>query len=174
MSGLVGVFNLDDHPVALSALTVMINSLSHWKHDKIDQCLMGPIGLGYLRFPTTPEMKREKQPLVCEKKRFCVTFDGRIDNRKELIQAIQGYGGVLRNDSDSEIILKAYMAWGEEFVLKIVGDFALTIWDGDRQQLYCARDYLGVKPFYYYYDKYQFLWGSDIHPFFTNEKFKKA
>jgi asparagine synthase (glutamine-hydrolysing) len=111
---------------------------------------------------TTPESLREELPLVDKTGDLVITADARIDNRKELIDAL---GLSLRPSeqiSDSELILGAYQKWGEDSPEKLLGDFAFAIWDRRKQLLFCARDHVGVKPFYYYLSDRVFAFASEI------------
>ncbi len=68
--------------------------------------------------------------------------------------------------SDSYFILKAYEKWGEKCPEKLLGDFAFAIWDENEEKLFCARDHMGVKPFYYYLDDEMFVFGTEIKSLF--------
>ena len=66
------------------------------------------------------------------------------------------------NVSDSYFILKSYEKWGEKCPEYLLGDFAFAIWDKNKEKLFCARDHMGVKPFYYYLDENIFVFGTEI------------
>ena len=104
----------------------------------------------------------EKQPLTNENSALCLTLDGRIDNRSELRCWLDSKGLPLRDDSDAELVLRAYECWGEECPNRLLGDFAFAIWDARNQRLFCARDYVGVRPFYYHRSGSLFAFGSEI------------
>ena len=79
-----------------------------------------------------------------------ITADARIDDRAELLRALEAAGRTEVSDSDdAQLILHAYHAWGEHCVDRLLGDFAFAIWDGRSRRLFCARDHFGIKPFYY-------------------------
>jgi len=95
---------------------------------------------------TTRESLMERQPANLEG--FWITADARLDRRDELQKELEKEARkVERAAPDSELILHAYAAWGEECVQRLRGDFAFAIWDARRQILFCARDHFGVKPF---------------------------
>jgi len=79
-----------------------------------------------------------------------ITADARIDNRDELIESLRLQNLPVEKITDSDLILAAYQHWGEDCPNYLLGDFAFVIWDQHKQQLFCARDHFGVKPFYYY------------------------
>ena len=96
-----------------------------------------------------------------------ITADARIDNRAELSEEL----GIRDEEdvSDSYFILKAYAKWGEDCPDKLLGDFAFVIWDKKEEKLFCARDHMGVKPFYYYLDEDMFVFGTEIKALFEVE-----
>jgi len=88
-----------------------------------------------------------------------ITADARLDNRDELRAAL---GIADAGISDSRLILAAYLAWGEDGLARLDGDFAFAIWDGRRQQLFCARDRFGLRAFYYAAGPRAFIFASEI------------
>ena len=128
----------------------------------------GPVGLGQRMLCTTSEQLAEKQPLANEAGDVCLIFDGRVDNREELRAALEKGGVRLRDNTDAELILRAYELWERECPQKIIGDFAFVIWNERKRELYCARDVLGLKPLYYYYDGRKFVCGSELRQLFAD------
>jgi asparagine synthase (glutamine-hydrolysing) len=116
---------------------------------------------------TTPESLHEKQPLFNQSGDVVITADARIDNRKELITALDVNGEAPGSITDSQLILAAYEKWGEISAEKLMGDFAFVIWDARKQVLFCARDPLGVKPFYYHQSNRMFVFASEIKALIT-------
>jgi asparagine synthase (glutamine-hydrolysing) len=111
---------------------------------------------------TTPESPAEQLPLVSSSGDLVITADARIDNRDELISALGLTDRRPAQITDSELILSAFVKWGEHCPEKLLGDFAFAIWVGHRRQLFCARDHFGVKPFYYYLSDKMFAFASEI------------
>jgi asparagine synthase (glutamine-hydrolysing) len=111
---------------------------------------------------TTPESLREELPLINKSGNLVITADARIDNRNELIASLGLSGRPHEELTDSELILGAYEKWGEDCPKKLLGDFAFAVWDQRRQLMFCARDHIGVKPFYYYLSHEVFAFGSEI------------
>ena len=107
------------------------------------------MGLGHTLLRTTFESESERQPCSLDGQVW-ITADARIDGRADLIKQLAARGcAVPKNSPDVELILHAYQVWGEDCLSHLLGDFAFAIWDGPRRRLLCARDHLGVKPFYY-------------------------
>ena len=174
MSGIAAIYNLDGRPVDPALLARMTEAVADRGPDGAGHWIDGPVGLGHRMLRTTPESIDEKQPLNDDgNNNLCLTFDGRVDNRDELSIAIRNKGGRLRTDTDAEIVLRAYEVWGEECPAKIVGDFAFAIWDRGNRQLFCARDFLGIKPFYYIADTRRFLCGSELQQLVADPAFQR-
>lgn len=107
------------------------------------------VGFGHAMFRTTDESMRERQPCSLDDQVW-ITADVRVDGRAELVRALQAAGrSELKTATDPELVLHAYHVWGESLVDHLLGDFAFAIWDGPKRRLLCARDQLGVKPFFY-------------------------
>lgn len=162
MSAIAGIYHLTHQPVDRSVLIRMIDVLKHRGVDDSGIWLKDSVGLGHRMLWTTPESLIEKLP--AEMGKFAITADARIDNRDELIQRLQ----LDRQQklTDSELILAAYQKWGEDCPAQLLGDFAFAIWDQQNQTLFCARDPMGVRAFYYYHDRHQFVFASEIKALF--------
>jgi asparagine synthase (glutamine-hydrolysing) len=162
VSAIAGVYFGDDRPVHRAALEQMLVSLAHRGPDGTGIWNEGPIGLGHRMRWTTPESLHELLPLVHHSGALVLTADARIDNRPELITALDLTHHRSGAITDGQLILAAYDKWGERCPEKFLGDFAFAIWDGRRQHLFCARDHLGLKPFYYHRSGRTFVFASEI------------
>jgi asparagine synthase (glutamine-hydrolysing) len=121
----------------------------------------GPVGFVQCLFATTSDSDKSHQPLVYGSGRLVITADARIDNRRELA-ALLGLQGDEVEKPDEYFIVKAYEKWGRDCAGKLLGDFAFAIWDRERHRLFCARDSMGVKPFYYFIGPFGFIFASEI------------
>lgn len=92
---------------------------------------------------------------------LAIVFNGEIYNFKELRQELSSRHE-FKTESDTEVILAGYHAWGKEVVEKLNGIFALAIWDRENSTLFCARDHMGVKPLYYYFQRGKFIFASEM------------
>lgn len=163
MSGITGIYYIDARPVDRADLGRMVDILAHRGPDGANVWKEGSIGLGHRMLCTTPESLLEQLPLVNQTGELVLTADARIDNRDELIAALSLTDRSRDQITDSQLILTAYEKWGESCPERLLGDFAFAIWDGRKQLLFCARDYFGVKPFYYYYQPSRaFIFASEI------------
>lgn len=109
---------------------------------------------------TTPESLAEIQPVVRPREGLVLVSDARLDNREELIALLGADCGV--GTSDSDIIGAAYVRWGARCVERLIGDFAFAIWSARDRSLFCARDPMGVKPFYYLVTEHLFAFASEL------------
>lgn len=162
MSGIFGVYYLDDRVVKPKDLQQMSDILAYRGSDGAGIWNENEIGFGNRLLWTTPESLLEKQPLADGEENYIITADARIDNREELIHHLSLSKLTTDKITDVELILKAYLKWGEKCTQELLGDFAFAIWDKHKQQLFCARDHFGVKPFYYYSAGRVFAFASEI------------
>jgi asparagine synthase (glutamine-hydrolysing) len=151
MSAIIGIFYLDGQPVTEAELNKMLESLAHRGSDGCGIWKDGATGLGHRMLWTTPESLHEQLPLVDRTGKLAIIADARIDNRDELIKLLGFTDRPSQQISDSQLILSAYEKWGEQCVGKLLGDFVFAIWDARKRSLFCGRDPLGIKHFYYYY-----------------------
>jgi asparagine synthase (glutamine-hydrolysing) len=151
MSGIVGIVQFDGMAVEPRSLHDLTDFLTFRGPDAQHVWINKNVGLGHTLFKTTEESERDCQPLTLDNNTWIVA-DVRIDARDELISELKAAGEpdlAQSSGTDAELILSAYRAWGIHCVERLLGDFAFGIWDGAHQQLFCARDHMGVKPFYY-------------------------
>lgn len=106
------------------------------------------------------------QPMTAEEGRFSVVFNGEIYNFAQLRQQLRSLGHHFHSHSDTEVILRGYIQWGEDMTLRLDGMFAFAIWDDREQTLFAARDRLGIKPFFYSLEQ-GFIFASTLEPFFS-------
>ncbi|MBF6568636.1 MAG: asparagine synthetase B, partial [Candidatus Binataceae bacterium] len=161
MSGIAAIFDRDFAPIDRAEIDRMLAAIAHRGPDGSNSWARGPVALGHAAFRTTPESLHEVQPLFDEPSGICLTLDGRIDNRDELGDALRANGARLTADSDAEMVLRAYQLWGEDCAIRLIGDFALVIWDERNRIIFAARDAIGVRPLYYHCDSRRFVAGSE-------------
>src|SRR5882724_9071226 len=134
----------------------------------------GRVGLGFRRLSIIDLSQAGNQPMHGCTDRVWLVFNGEIYNHAKLREGLQQRGHVYASHTDSETILHLYEERGLDFVNEIEGDFAIALWDADRQRLVLARDRAGVKPLYYYQHNGRFMFASEIkallqHPAVTPE-----
>lgn len=134
------------------------------------QAHRGPDGEGYWSAPSVALGHRRlkildlsdagRQPMTTADGRFTIVFNGEIYNFREIGQDLAEFN--FRSRTDTEVILYAFMKWGPACLDRFVGMFALAIWDSQKKELFCARDRLGIKPFYYSLLRDNFIFSSEI------------
>lgn len=160
MSHICGIFRFDQQGEIQKELQMMVDTLNYWEPDKIHQSNEKDAGLGHLMLYNTPESLHERLPY--QEDNLIITSDARIDNRQELIDQLQIPKTKAEDIPDSHLILTAYKKWGVHCPVHLSGDFAFAIWDTHTKHMFCARDPMGVKPFYYFLNQHLFLFASEI------------
>jgi len=120
------------------------------------------VALGHRRLSIVDISPGGHQPMPDLTRRYWIVFNGEIYNYKDLRKELASAGYQFRTESDTEVILAAYSRWKENCLVRFNGDFAFAIWDRKNHTLFCARDRIGIKPFYYVLDNDRFIFGSDI------------
>ena len=162
MTAIAGYVNFSGQPADERVVRRMLATMPHRGLNGSATWVKAEAALGHAALHTTPEHRHERQPLLDESGSVCLVLDGRVDNREELRTAIEAKGSVLRDESDAELVLKAYLTWGEECPARIIGDFAFAVWNGRQKTLFAARDTYWCRPFYYYLNEDCFVFGSEI------------
>ena len=139
----------------------MLAPISHRGPDGMDVWIEGSVGLGSALLKVVPESKGEVQPYVHTSGAVLV-FDGRLDNRAELLSVLRGASDVDGHAPDPALVMACYERYGELFVRRLCGDFAFAIFDPRRRWLLLARDQLGVRPLHYFRSGDAVVFGSEI------------
>ena len=159
MSGIGGILNFEAQPVDRWRLAVLGSALTERGPDGGDEIVAGPVGMAYRPFHTNAESRCESQPLQSRSGNI-LCWDGRLDNRDELLALVRGE---LDGDrTDAALVLAAYEKWGAHFLPRIIGDFALSLWDPSRRTLLLGRDPFGVRPLYYFKTDEELIWSSTL------------
>lgn len=138
----------DERPPERSAFESVLSALAHRGAHGSGSLLRGSAAFGHHRFATTPEEIGEAQPLSDPARGVDLCFDGRLDNRAELLAAL-GEGVGASRLSDAALALRAYAAWGERSFDRFLGPFAAVVLDARRRCVVCARDALGDRTLCY-------------------------
>jgi asparagine synthase (glutamine-hydrolysing) len=172
MSSIFGKINFHQ-PISAQELFLMEGKLNHWDADDKEIWYDNVAGLGHLMLYNTPESLQEKLPFHDSDNQLTITADVRIDNREELCKKLAVDNKEKLSMPDSILILRAYQKYGEDCVKHLIGDFAFAIWDEREQKLFCARDQMGVKPFFYYIDEHFFAFASEKKGLLAIEELNK-
>lgn len=161
MCGIVGIISHKDRP-PLDLLKHMTQSISHRGPDDSGFFVDEGVGLGHRRLSIIDLSGRGHQPMSNEDGTIWIAFNGEIYNYLEIRPTLVEKGHCFRSESDTEVILHAYEEYGEECLSLFNGMFAFAIWDSKRKRLFAARDRIGIKPFYYFFDGAVLIFGSEI------------
>ena len=172
MSGFFGIFNRNGIPVEPAVADTMLEAISYWNPDERFVKLSDTVALGHAMLHNTPESFHEHLPI--EQDSLMLTADARIDNREELLEQLELPNRSADEIGDSEFILAAYRKWGASCPQYLLGDFAFALWDSAKKQLFCARDHMGIKPFYYAMNDDLFVFGNDMRGVLAHSSIPKA
>src|SRR6266542_1185043 len=161
MSTLGGTYNFDGAPADDWLLIALGNGLASRGPDGGSEFRRGSLGMVYRAFHTTKESRRETQPLISSDGHV-LCWDGRLDNRDELIPLLRDE--LCGDYTDVAIVMAAYRRWKDDFLPRIIGDFALSLWDANTRTLLLARDPAGSRPLFYQANRERIIWSSEISP----------
>jgi asparagine synthase (glutamine-hydrolysing) len=161
MCGICGELRLDGQAPELAVVERMMRRLARRGPDHEGSYSDGPVVLGHRRLAIIDLSERANQPMVDSELGLVLVFNGTIYNYPELREELHQQGYHFFSDGDSEVILKAYAAWGEACVERLHGMFAFAIWEMHKQRLFLARDRLGIKPLYYAHTDRGFSFASN-------------
>jgi len=161
MSAIAGILYFHGAPLEPGLIEKLTSAMKRRGPDSQTHWMQGSVALGHCMLRTTAESLEEHQPLFSQDKNLVLVWDGRLDNRDELKRDLIAAGAVLRDNSDAELALQAYVAWDEDCPSRLLGDFAFAVWDARQQRLFCALDHMGARPFYYVLNKQFFAFASE-------------
>lgn len=162
MSGIIGgIIDFNNRRINKNIKDDMLETINLYKVDNIDYILKNNYLMVSGELFVTEENKIEVLPLYNEKLGLILVSDAILDNRKELIEILNRDGCKINNNiTDSELILMSYDKWGEECPKYLLGDFNFVIWNEKNQELFCARDHMGSRSFYYAFNNGVFAFGT--------------
>lgn len=139
----------------------MMEIMKHRGPDGGEAYLSGKAALGFRRLSII-DLKQGMQPMYNETGSRVLVFNGEIYNYRELREILLGKGHVFRSTSDSEVLLHGYEEYGTKMLPKLRGMFSFAVWDEEREELFAARDFFGIKPFYYTVVDHVLVFASEI------------
>jgi asparagine synthase (glutamine-hydrolysing) len=165
MCGIVGVFERDGAPVDLDRVATLRDVMTHrgpddaglWRREPL-----GDVAFGSRRLAIVDLSEAGRQPMASEDGLVHVAFNGEIYNHEPLRTELERRGHRFRSRCDTEVLVHLYEEYGAAMVDRLVGMFALAIWDERRERLFLSRDRLGIKPLYWIDDGRRFAFASEI------------
>lgn len=164
MCGIVGLISTEKDKLFLrTRIEIMKDLISHrgpdgegtWLEQDANICL------GHRRLAII-DTGHGHQPLHSQDGDLVIVFNGEIYNYIELREELIKKGHPIISHSDTEVLIYAYREWGVDCLKHLLGMFAFAIWDRKKKRLFCARDRIGIKPFYYFWDRKNFAFSSEI------------
>lgn len=148
MCGIAGIVNYTGASVAPPVLQAMTDAIAHRGPDGEGHWIEGGVGFGHRRLAIIDLSPLAHQPMMSHDNRYVLSYNGEIYNFRELRTELGSIGYPFRSQSDSEVILAAWAAWGVKALDRLNGMFAFAIWDRTEKTLTLARDRYGIKPLY--------------------------
>lgn len=169
MCGIAGIAG--SLPEGRDRLPTMLRTLAHRGPDDRGEyyCAKGRVALGQQRLAILDLSPLGHQPMVSGCGRYVIVFNGEVYNFRDLRDDLLQSGVRLKSQSDTEVILELYAREGASCVRRLDGMFALAIWDTRDETLFCARDPLGIKPFYYWQVEDKFAFASEVRALLQSE-----
>ncbi len=162
MCGICGAVYIDrEQRMRADIIDDMCQAITHRGPDDQGMWVEGPVGIGMRRLSII-DLQTGKQPISNEDETVWIVFNGEIYNYQDLRRELERKGHRFKTQTDTEAIVHAYEEYGDECPQRLNGMFAFAIWDKKKQALFLARDRIGIKPLYYYFDRRRFVFGSEL------------
>lgn len=178
MCGITGIvqFESSEYQINQKILKPMTDVITHRGPDS-DGIWISPnadAGFGFRRLAIIDLSDAGNQPMTTQDGRFTIVFNGEIYNHNDIRQDLLARGYKYNSQTDTETILYGFQEFGIEILNKMVGMWGIAIWDNLNKELFLARDRIGIKPLYYYYQNNHLIFGSEIksilkHPIVKRE-----
>ncbi len=172
MCGFCGFFNRRGSAATASVIDKMSVAITHRGPDGAAIFIDGPLAMGHRRLYIMDLTENARQPMESADGRYVLVYNGEIYGFRELAAELAAKGYQSRSTGDTEVLLHAYMEWGEACVRRFNGMFSFVVYDRQKHQLFCARDRYGIKPFYYAQIGESFLFASEQKAIFEHPAFR--
>src|SRR6266487_7074461 len=161
MCGIAGVLNFDGSPLEIKRLTNMRDIIAHRGPDDVGLWVDNQIGLAHRRLSIIDLAPAGHQPFFSADQNLVMIYNGELYNYVELRSELEQLGYTFRTRCDTEVLLTYYQHAGPMALEKFNGMYAVAIWNRHKQELFVARDRVGVKPLYYNINKDEFIFASE-------------
>jgi len=167
VSGVCGIIDLSGRPVLPADVDAMASAAAYRGDDGLGTWQSSFASFVYQASHVTPESVRERQPFEEPASGLVVMADARIDNRTEMIDALRphapgapvGYAAW----TDVDIVVAAFLTWGDDAAARLIGDFAIVTWDPKRRRLFAAVDPMGMRSLAYWWDGRRLVFATEVH-----------
>ena len=159
MCGFVGYVNAEnDKETNQKIIKAMADRIIHRGPDQDDYYVDSEVSLGFRRLSII-DLDGGSQPITNEGGSRVIVFNGEIYNYQEIREELIEKGHIFKTKTDTEVILHGFEEYGKDILTRLRGMFAFVIWDKNTKKLFGARDIFGIKPFFYYLNEGNFLFG---------------
>ncbi|MBE5939781.1 MAG: asparagine synthase (glutamine-hydrolyzing) [Lachnospiraceae bacterium] len=148
----------------------MMKRIVHRGPDSQESYVDDDVALGFVRLSII-DLSHGNQPMENEDGSMVLVFNGEIYNYQDIRKDLVAAGHVFKTNSDSEVLIHGYEEYGKDLLNKLRGMFAFTIWDKNKKKLFGARDFFGIKPYYYTKMGETFMFGSELKAFVPHPDF---
>lgn len=169
MCGICGYYGIKDS----ETIKAMTKILEHRGPDNFGYFSDGKVSLGHRRLSIIDLSEKGKQPMSNEEGTVWITYNGEVYNFQELRTELEEKGHKFKSNTDTEVIIHAYEEYGENCLQKLNGMFAFCIYDSNKKELFLARDRLGKKPLFYYWNGEEFIFASELKSILATDFFEK-
>lgn len=171
MCGITGIFSFKSGLESSNAVHFMLEDLKHRGPDANAVWHEGPVSMGHTRLSIIDLDEAANQPMHDSSERYVIVFNGEIYNYRELRNLLTD-GYKFNTNSDTEVILAAFIKWGKDCLNYFRGIFAFAIWDKQAEVLFLARDQMGVKPLHIFRNEDVFLFSSELRSIANSKIFR--
>jgi asparagine synthase (glutamine-hydrolysing) len=170
MCGIAGIITQKKEANIKKSIDLMLNLLKHRGPDGHGSWInkQQNIAIGNTRLAIQDPTKRGNQPMSSCDGRYIIVFNGEIYNFRNIKRSLSDFN--FKTNTDTEVLLYAYIKFGTRCLNKLEGFFSFVIWDNLKDELFCARDRFGIKPFYYTINQNKFIFSSEIKPILNEKK----
>ncbi len=168
MCGIAGIYS-DSGPL-LNPEVILVNMLARIQYRGPDESgiyINKHVALGNVRLSII-DIQSGQQPLSSSDGKHWIVFNGEIFNYIELKTELKGLGYSFRTESDTEVLLNSYLEYGADCLNRLNGQFVFAIWNNEKQELFIARDRVGIRPLFYTWIRNNFIFGSEIKTLFEH------
>lgn len=169
MCGINGIFGITDPLIAKQKISAMNTCMKHRGPDDEGVAVSGKMALGHRRLSIIDLSAAGHQPMESSDGRYLIIYNGELYNFKELkfelqrvVSGSNDKAYIFKTNTDTEVIIAAYARWGAACLKRFNGMFAFSIWDREKEELFIARDRLGIKPLYYLFANGVFAFSSEV------------
>ncbi|MCK4747778.1 MAG: asparagine synthase (glutamine-hydrolyzing), partial [Bacteroidales bacterium] len=168
MCGISGKYKPHEGSIDPGEIRQMLMQIQYRGPDESGIFIGKGIGLGCVRLSII-DLAQGQQPMSVEEGQLWIVYNGEIFNYIELRRELEGLGYQFRPNSDTEVLLLLFRHYREECLAKLNGQFAFAIWDTRRNELFLARDRMGIRPLFYHQSGTDFVFASEIKCLFETE-----